>query len=102
MRRLMLAAALSGSALMAGYGTAAAQVAVEIPGAGLYIGPTYHYDDDYYYDDGPTVYRYRHYRHYRYYDDSYRTRSHQRRVDRSTCPRHHYWDGNACQLGRRP
>ena len=45
MRRLLLAAAVGGTALMSGYGTAAAQVAIEIPGAGLYLGPTYDDDD---------------------------------------------------------
>lgn len=93
MRRLMLAAAVGGTALMSGYGTAVAQVAIEVPGFGVYLGPTYD-DDDYY---AP-----RYYRGYRYYDDGYRTRAHERRVDRGLCGRHAYFDGNACQPGRRP
>jgi len=91
---MLLAAAMGGTALMSGYCTAAAQVAIEVPGAGLYVGPTY-YDD--YYSYGP-----RYYRGYRYYDDSYHVRSRQRRSDRNQCGRYAYWDGNACQLGRRP
>jgi hypothetical protein len=84
---------------MAGYGTAAAQIALEVPGAGLYIGPNhYHETHDYY--DGPAVYGYD--GDDRYYDDAYRARSHQKRVDRIVCGRHFYWDGNACQPGRRP
>ncbi|HEY7245758.1 MAG TPA: hypothetical protein VH678_17950 [Xanthobacteraceae bacterium] len=92
MRQFLLAAAVGGIALMSGYGTAVAQVAIEVPGAGVYIGPTYH--DGYYYAP-------RHYREYRYYDD-YRTGARQRRIDRQFCGRHAYWDGNTCQPGWRP
>jgi hypothetical protein len=93
MRQLLLAAAVGGTALMSGYGTSVAQVAIEVPGAGVYVGPTYH--DRYYY--GP-----RYYREYPYYDDDYyRTRSRQRRIDFQNCGRHAYWDGNTCQPGRR-
>ena len=46
MRRQLLATAVGGIALMSGYGAATGQVAFEVPGVGLYIGPTYH--DDYY------------------------------------------------------
>ena len=91
MRQLLLAAAMGGAALMWGYGTAVAQVAVEVPGAGVYVGPTYY--DGY----GP-----RYYRDYRYYDDySYRS-SHERRSDFEKCGRYSYWDGDACKPGRRP
>ena len=96
MRQLLLAVAVGGTALMSGYGTAAAQVAIEVPGAGLYVGPTY-YDD---YGHGPRPYG--HYRDYRYYDDAYRTGARERRNDRIVCGRYAYWDGHACQLGRRP
>ena len=92
MRQLFLAAAVGATALMSGYGTAVAQVAIEVPGAGVYVGPTY-YDDDY----AP-----RYYRDYRYYDDAYETRARERRNDRNLCGRYAYWDGNACQPGRRP
>jgi hypothetical protein len=92
MRQLLLAAAVGATALMSGYGTAVAQVAIEVPGAGVYVGPTY-YDDDY----AP-----RYYRDHRYYDDAYETRARERRNDRNLCGRYAYWDGNACQPGRRP
>jgi hypothetical protein len=65
MRQLLLAAAVGGTALLSG--TAVAQVAMEVPGAGVYIGPSHYDDDDYY---AP-----RYYRDYRYYDDAYRTRA---------------------------
>ena len=96
MRQLLLAAAVGGAALMSGYGTAIAQIAIEVPGAGVYVGPTYHDDDDYY-----SRRDYRDYRGYRYYDDTYR-RGRQLRSDRNLCGRHAHFDGNACQPGRRP
>ena len=95
MRQLLLTATVGATALMSGYGAAVAQVAIEVPRAGLYIGPS-HYDDDYYYSHGP-----RYDRGYRYYNDSYRWRR-QPRSDRNLCGRYAYWDGNACQPGRRP
>ena len=95
MRQLLLAAAVGGTAFMSGYGTAAAQVAIGVPGVGFYFGPTYH-DDDYDYSHGP-----RYYRGYRYYDDTYRG-GRQLRSDRNLCGRYAYFDGNACQPGRRP
>jgi hypothetical protein len=97
MCRLLLAAAMAGIALMSAYGTAVAQVVIEGPRAGVYIGPTYHDD---YYDYGYDR-RYYRYREYRYYDD-YPARVRERRNDRIICGRYSYWDGNACQLGRRP
>jgi hypothetical protein len=93
MRQWLLAAAVSGTALMSCYGTTAAQVAIEVPGAGVYIGPTY-YDDDYRYRRSD--------RSYRYYNYDYRPRASQRRSDRELCGRHSYWDGSSCQPGRRP
>jgi hypothetical protein len=101
MRRLILAAAMSGATLVGGYGIASAQVAIEIPGAGVYFGPNYHDDDD---DD---FYDYRDRRVYRYYgsdryDDYRATKRRERRNDFAMCGRYSYWDGNACQLGRRP
>jgi len=92
MHQRFLAAAVGAIALMSGYGAAVAQVAVEVPGAGLHVGPTYSYDD----------YAPHYYRDYRYYDDSYRTRARERRNDRNLCGRYSYWDGNSCQPGRRP
>ena len=93
MRQLLLTAAVGGTALMSGYSTAVAQVAFEVPGAGIYIGPTY--PDDDYYDSR------RYYHGYRYYDGGHRWRR-QLRSDRNLCGRHAYFDGNACQPGRRP
>ena len=98
MRQLMLAAAVSGAALIAGYGTASAQVAIEIPGAGVYVGPGY--DDGYYSEYGSR--RAYGYRSYRYDDDGYHGRAGERRSDFQRCGRYSYWDGNACQPGRRP
>lgn len=94
MRNLLMAAAVGGAALISGYGTAAAQFGIQVPGAGLYIGQTYDDDDDDY-SYGP-----RYYRSDRYYDDNYR--GHQLRSDFSQCGRYAYWDGDACQPGRRP
>jgi hypothetical protein len=91
MRHLILAAAVSGTALVAGYGAATAQVVIDTPAGGVYVGPSY---DRYEY--GPRPYGY--YRDYRYYGDNY----HERRADRDRCGRYSYWDGNACQPGRRP
>jgi hypothetical protein len=96
MRRLMLAAAVGGTALMSAYGIAVAQVAIELPGAGFYVGPIY-YGDDYDYDYGYDR-RYYH-RGYRYYDGTYRRG--QLRSDFNLCGRYAYWDGHACQPGRR-
>jgi hypothetical protein len=93
MRQLMLAIAVGATALTSGYGAAVAQVAIEVPGAGVYVGPT-HYDDDYY--------ARRYYRDYRYNDNAYETRARERRNDRNLCGRYAYWDGNSCQPGRRP
>ena len=95
MRQLLLTAIVGGTALMSGYGAAVAQVAIEVPGAGVYVGPNY-YDDDDYYSDRPSYYR-----GYRYYDDGYRWRR-ELRSDRNLCGDYAYWDGNACQPGRRP
>jgi hypothetical protein len=41
-------------------------------------------------------------RYRRYYYDGYRTRGRERRRDRIVCGRNSYWDGSACQPGRRP
>jgi hypothetical protein len=93
MRQLMLAIAVGATALTSGYGASVAQVAIEVPGASVYVGQT-HYDDDYY--------TRRYYRDYRYYDNAYETRARERRNDRNLCGRYAYWDGNSCQPGRRP
>jgi hypothetical protein len=95
MCRLLLAAAMGGIALMSAYGTAGAQDIIEGPRGGVYIGPTYHDD---YYDYGYSR-RYYGYRDFRY---DYPARARERRNDRIICGRYSYWDGNACQPGRRP
>jgi hypothetical protein len=92
MRRLLMATAVGGTVLMTGYATAAAQVAVEVPGGGVYVGPAYR--GDYYYGRP-------YYREYGYYDsDVYRSRR-ERRIDFQNCGRHAHWDGNTCQPGWR-
>ena len=96
-RNLLIAAAVGGAAIISGYGTAVAQFGIQIPGAGVYVGPNYYYDDD---DDDSRGRRY--YRGYRYYDDdNYRGRR-QMRSDYNLCGRNGHHDGNACQPGRRP
>ena len=97
MRQFILAAAVSGAALLSGYGTAAAQISIEIPG-GVYVGPNYH-DDDYYYDHRP--YRPRVYGYYGY-DRGYDVRARERYGDRQRCGRNAYWNGQVCIAGRRP
>ena len=68
MRRLMLTAAATGAALVAGYGSATAQLVIETPPADVYVG-TRSYDSGYYNDRrGPRVYGYT--REYRYDDDA--------------------------------
>jgi len=95
MRELMLAAAVSGMALVAGFAPANAQLAIEVPGAGVYVGPTY--QDDYYYEPyGPRVYGYSD------YDRGYRNRARERYSDREKCGRRAYWDGQVCLPGYRP
>ena len=99
MRQLMLAAAVSGAALIAGFAPANAQLAIEVPGAGVYVGPTYYdnyYDDRYYEPYGPRVYGYSR------YDRGYDVRARERYSDRQRCGRNAYWDGQACIAGFRP
>jgi len=98
MRQLVLAAAVSGTALLSGFGAANAQLVIETPPAGVYVGPAY--NDYYYYDDdyapGPRVYG--------YYDyaPGYGTRARERFSDRERCGRGAHWDGQQCVAGRRP
>ncbi|MFZ1101300.1 MAG: hypothetical protein WAN86_00185 [Hyphomicrobiaceae bacterium] len=99
MRQLILAAVMSGATLVTGHGIASAQVAIELPGGGVYFGPNYYDDDDDYDYRDRRVYRY--YGDDRYDDDTYRGRR-QLRSDFNQCGYNAYWDGNACQLGRRP
>lgn len=95
MRQTLMAAAMSSAALIAGYGTASAQLAIETPAGGVYVGPTYH--NDYYYEPyGPRVYGY-------YESDrGYRLRDRQSFRDRQKCGRRAYWDGQTCLPGFRP
>ena len=93
-RNLFVAIAVGVAALLSGYGTAVAQFGIEVPGAGVYVGQNYYDDDNY-----PRGSRY--YRGDRYYNDNYRGHR-QLRSDFSACGRYAYFDGNACQPGRRP
>jgi hypothetical protein len=97
MRQLMMAAAVSGAALLAFHGTASAQLAIETPAGGVYVGPSY-YNDYYYEPYGPRVYGY----YYDDYDRGYRTRARERYSDRQKCGRRAYWDGQTCLPGYRP
>jgi hypothetical protein len=97
MRQLVLAAAVSGSALFSGMGAASAQLAIETPAGGVYVGPAYHnYYYDGYYGPGPRAYG--------YYDyaPGYSTRARDRYQDRQRCGRNAYWNGQVCIAGRRP
>jgi hypothetical protein len=85
MRKLLLAAAAAATTLTAGYGAASAQVAIETPRGGVYVGPAY---DPYYYDE------------YGYYD-GYEVRSRQRYRDRTLCGWNAHWNGEVCLPGRR-
>ena len=61
----MLAAAATGAALFAGYGSAAAQLVIETPPADVYVDTPYSYNSGYYTTRrGPRVYGYT--REYRY------------------------------------
>jgi hypothetical protein len=97
MRKLMLTAAVSGAALFAALTPASAQLAIETPAGGIYVGPNSYYHDDYYYEPyGPRVYG------YTYRDRGYDTRYRERYRDRERCGRGMYWDGQNCVAGFRP
>lgn len=98
MRQLVLAAAVSGTALFAGIGAANAQLAIETPAGGVYVGPAYndYYYDRYYYEPAPRAYGYYD------YDPGYGTRAREHYQDRQRCGRNAFWDGQQCVAGRRP
>ena len=73
--------------MIAGHGAASAQIAVETPRGGLYIGPSY---DPYYSDDDYG---------YGYYD-GYEVRTRQRYQDRTLCGWNAHWNGEVCLPGR--
>ena len=92
MRRFMLAAAATGAVLVAGYGTAAAQVVIETTPADVYVAPSYSYDADYYtYRSRPRVYGYT-----RYFRDVDEDDVVVRPRYRGGCGAFHYWDGFSC------
>ena len=96
MRRLMLAAAATGAALFAGYGSAAAQVVVETPPADVYVATPDAYDSSYYTTRrGPRVYGYT--REYRYDDDAIAIRP----SGPGGCGTYYYWNGDRCVDARR-
>ncbi len=95
MRRLMLTAAFTGAALVAGYGSATAQLVIETPPADVYVG-TRSYDSGYYYDRrGPRVYGYT--REYRDGDDTFAVRP----SGPGGCGTYFYWNGDRCVDARR-
>ena len=96
MRHFLMAAAVSGTALFAGLSAANAQIAIETPAGGVYVGPTY-YNDGYYYEPyGQRAYG------YYGYDRGYHNRSTERYRDRQRCGRGAHWDGQRCVAGFRP
>jgi hypothetical protein len=95
MRRLVLAAVVSGAALMAGYGSAMAQLVIETPPADVYVD-TRSYDSGYYNDRrGSRVYGYT--RDYRYDDDAIAVRP----SGPGGCGTYFYWNGDRCVDARR-
>ena len=95
MRRLMLTAAATGAALVAGYGNATAQLVIQTPPADVYVG-TRSYDSGYYNDRrGPRVYGYN--RGYRYDDDAVAVRP----DGPGGCGTYFYWNGDRCVDARR-
>lgn len=98
MRRLMLTAVATGAALVAGYGSATAQLVIETPPADVYVGTPYAYDSGYYYTDrrGPRVYGYT--REYRYDDDDAVAI---RPSGPGGCGTYYYWNGDRCVDARR-
>jgi len=97
MRRLMLAAAATGAALLAGYGSAAAQLVIETPPADVYVDTPYSYDSGYYTTRrGPRVYGYT--REYRYDDDDAVSL---RPSGPGGCGTYYYWNGDRCVDARR-
>jgi hypothetical protein len=97
MRKLMLAAAVSGAAIVAALTPASAQLAIETPAGGIYVGPNNYYDDHYSRPYGPRVYG------YSYNDRGYSGHDYrQRREDYGRCGPNSHWDGQGCSAGVRP
>ena len=95
----MLAGAVTSAALMAGYGTAMAQVVIETRPADVYVATPGAYDPDYYaYRTGPRVYGYT--RYYRDVDDGDAIIV-ERPAYRGGCGTYHYWNGVRCVDARR-
>lgn len=96
MRRFMLAAALTGAALVAGYGNATAQFVIETQPADVYVATPNAYEAGYYTDRrGPRVYGYN--RAYRYDDDAIAVRPN----GPGGCGTYYYWNGDRCVDARR-
>lgn len=96
MRKFMLTAAATGAALVAGYGSATAQLVIETPPADVYVGTPYAYDSGYYTTRrGPRVYGYT--REYRYDDDAIAIRPN----GPGGCGTYFYWNGDRCVDARR-
>jgi hypothetical protein len=92
MRRMMLASAVTGTAMVAGYGSATAQVVIETQPADVYVATPYSYDSDYYtYRSRPRVYGYT-----RYYRDVDEDDVVVRPRYREGCGAYRYWNGSRC------
>ena len=98
MRRFMLAAAATGAALVAGYGSATAQLVIETPPAGVYVGTPNAYDSGYYTDRrGPRVYGYNARIIAMTSDDAVAIRPN----GPGGCGTYYYWNGDRCVDARR-
>jgi hypothetical protein len=98
MRRFMLTAVATGAALVAGYGSATAQLVIETPSAGVYVGTPNTYDSRYYTDRrAPRVYGYT--RGYRYDEDDDAVAI--RPNGPGGCGTYYYWNGDRCVDARR-
>lgn len=98
MRQIMLAAAVTGTALAGSYGSAAAQVVVEttddVQVTRRYAVPEegYVYERRYVYERSPRVYTYRYYRAPADAEVVIRRAP----AYRGGCGPNHFWDGGAC------
>ena len=96
MRRMMIASAAADAALFASAGFATAQIVIDTPPVGVYVGtPDRDYDA---YDARTRVYGYQ--RYYRYSDDD-DTVVVRPGFRPSNCGTYRYWNGDRCVDARR-